>query len=162
VRVWRRFNNERLVTCPETGHPAAVRIDSSHAAISALAHGRPDVRLAACSRWTDRGRCDEPCLIEAIDAQSRVACIAAQWFADKTCAYCGKALRPEHFLDHHSAVRQADGVTREWTEVPAERLQELFRTSDPVCWDCHIAETFRRTYPQLVTDRSNTSHTATR
>ena len=25
----------------------------------------------------------------------------------------------------------------------------------PVCWDCHIAESFRREHPELVTDRDS-------
>ena len=26
---------------------------------------------------------------------------------------------------------------------------------EPVCWNCHIAESFRREHPDLVTDRDN-------
>jgi hypothetical protein len=32
-------------------------------------------------------------------------------------------------------------------------LQETFATHQPVCWDCHIAQTFRREHAELVTDR---------
>jgi hypothetical protein len=42
----------------------------------------------------------------------------------------------------------------QWSEIPAEKLQEVMRTHQPVCWNCHIAETFRREHPELVVDRA--------
>jgi hypothetical protein len=41
----------------------------------------------------------------------------------------------------------------QWSEIPAEELPEVFETHLPVCWSCHIAETFRREYPKRVVDR---------
>src|SRR6266576_3849706 len=41
----------------------------------------------------------------------------------------------------------------EWNEIPLEHLQQTLSTHWPVCWNCHIAETFRRRHPELVTDR---------
>jgi hypothetical protein len=55
---------------------------------------------------------------------------------------------------HGAALRGHDGPTLQWTEVPAEYLPQLFRTHSPVCWNCHIAETFRHMHPELVTDRT--------
>jgi len=40
-----------------------------------------------------------------------------------------------------------------FVNLPPERLRATISNHPPVCWDCHIAETFRRTYPELVTDR---------
>jgi hypothetical protein len=57
------------------------------------------------------------------------------------------------FLDHYTALLADDGTTIEWPDVPAERLPAALRTQPPVCWNCHIAETFRRLHPELVTDR---------
>jgi len=37
--------------------------------------------------------------------------------------------------------------------IPAEKLQEVLRTDWPVCWNCHVAETFRREHPELVVNR---------
>lgn len=158
--VWRRLSGERVVTCPETGHPEAVRIDVARAARTTIGNAAPDVRLAACTRWRARGPCDEMCLMEAADPGSRVSTMASEWYAGKRCAYCDDPLRDESFVDHHVALLGPDGTTREWSEVPPEGLPEALSTSRPVCWNCHIAETFRRRYPQLVTDRTNAPRTS--
>ena len=47
-----------------------------------------------------------------------------------------------------------EGVTVEWSDFRPEALPEVLATHWPVCWDCHIAETFRRKYPKLVVDRT--------
>jgi hypothetical protein len=154
-RVWHRLRSERLVTCPETGYPAAVRIDVPHAAMSDLVHGTPELRLAACSRWPQRGPCDEACMCEAVDPHSTVASVAAQWFEGQTCVYCRKLVHDDVAAGHHVAVLGADGITHEWCEGPAAVLPDALRTGRPVCWNCHVAETFRRTFPELVTDRAN-------
>lgn len=157
TRVWRRLKSERVVTCPETGHPAAVRIDVVHAAVSELAQGELDLRLASCSRWPSRGPCDEACMLEAQDPQSTVQAIAAGWYKDKVCIYCRGPLGDDRVSGHHAAFLDSSGVTREWADVPADALPEALSSGWPVCWDCHVAATFRRTHPQFVTDRSNLS-----
>jgi hypothetical protein len=57
------------------------------------------------------------------------------------------------FLDHYAALRLEDGTTVAWPDIEPERLRHTLAAHAPVCWDCHIAETFRRLYPALVTDR---------
>jgi len=52
VRTFLRYRGKRLVTCPEARQPAAVDIDVTHAALSAVT-GSPDLRLMRCSRWPD-------------------------------------------------------------------------------------------------------------
>jgi len=46
-------------------------------------------------------------------------------------------------------------MTREWVDVGADRLALALATSLPLCWNCHVAATFRRTHPELVTDRDD-------
>lgn len=159
IRVWARLRTERVVTCPETGLPAAVRIDAPHAAVTALPHGTPDLRLAACSRWPERGPCDEPCLEEARAPESAVAAIAARWYSGEACVYCRQPVREDPAAGHRAAFLGSDGVTHEWSDIAPERLPDALRAGWPVCWNCHVVETFRRTYPQLVTDRSSSKHT---
>jgi len=48
-------------------------------------------------------------------------------------------------------------MTREWVDIAPERLQAAPASSVPVCWNCHIAATFRRQHPELVTDREETA-----
>jgi len=45
------------------------------------------------------------------------------------------------------------GRTFEWHEVRPEKVPESLATHQPVCWNCHIAETFRRQFPQLIVER---------
>ena len=40
--------------------------------------------------------------------------------------------------------------------APLEKLQEVLATHWPVCWNCHVAETFRREHPELVAHRPET------
>ena len=61
--------------------------------------------------------------------------------------------RPLHHLDHAPALLGPDFRTTEWKGIRPEQLPEIFSTRQPVCWNCHIAETFRRLHPELVTDR---------
>jgi integrase len=46
-----------------------------------------------------------------------------------------------------------DRKTVQWSDLPAEKLPQVFETHRPVCWSCHIAQTFRRGHPELVVDR---------
>ncbi len=64
VRAWRRYRGVRIVMCPETQRPAAISVDTGHAALTALVEHQAELRLAACSRWPERGPCNEPCLPE--------------------------------------------------------------------------------------------------
>lgn len=152
--TWQRLRGPRLVTCPETGVPAAVTIDATRAALAAF--DDPSFRLDSCSRWPSRRLCGQACLpqIEAAPDDCKVRTIAQRWFTTRTCVYCRKAITDARFVNHDPALLGQDGKTVEWSAVPPERLPALFLTDLPVCWNCHVAETFRRTYPQLVTDRS--------
>jgi hypothetical protein len=154
VLVWRRFRGDRVVTCPETGHPAAVRIDLQHAIEAGRTCG-PDLRLSTCSRWPERGPCDQPCVPEAAARQSAVDAIARRWYAHTRCTYCGKPIDDPRWLDHHAALQDSDGITHEWSDVRPEQLVDALRAGTPVCWSCHVTETFRHSYPNLVTDRTN-------
>jgi hypothetical protein len=159
VRAWRRSRGLRLVTCPETHQPAAVAIDAGHAALTAFIEGTPDLHLQSCSRWATRGHCDEPCLpdVDASGHAADVHVIADHWFAGATCAYCRKPIEVGGLVDHHPAFVDAAGVTVEWSDVPPERLPEMMKTHYPVCWNCHVAETFRRQFPERVVDRPDPS-----
>jgi hypothetical protein len=153
LRIVRQVRNARIVTCPETGHPAGVAIDVRHAVVSGLAAHAPDIRLRACSRWSERGRCDEPCVWEAADPGSTARALVERALIGKACVVCGKRFERVAFLDHYAALLQPDRTTIEWPQIPAEHLRESLLRQPPVCWDCHVVETFRRRYPDLVTDR---------
>ncbi len=152
-RARRHLGGVRLVTCPETGTKAAVTFDRAHAVMTAMVQDRADVQLGSCSRWPERGPCDQPCIGEALSDDTSTARIVERWAADKTCVFCRKPLREAPVLGHHIALRSPDGSTTEWPEIAAESLPAALAADAPVCWDCHVVETFRRVHPELVTDR---------
>jgi len=152
IRAWARLRGDRLVTCTATGHPAVVRIDVLDAAFNAGDSGKAKVRITNCSLWAAGGACDQGCISEAVASESAVQSVVAQWYMNRKCVYCGKPTTPQS-LGHRAALRGPQGVTREWSDVPPARLLDSLRTDSPVCWNCHVAQTLRRTRPELVTDR---------
>jgi len=153
VRASRRFAGVRLVTCPETGETEAVRFDRAHAALAAVSNHEPEAKLSYCSRWADRGPCEQRCVLQALRPQTAVATLMTTWSEHRTCAMCGGSLSEDVRVGHHITLGACDGVTTEWPQVAPETLPQALQTALPVCWNCHIAETFRRQHPELVTDR---------
>jgi len=155
LRTYFKLGGKRLVTCPETQKIAAVDLDTVHLARDA-AFGTPHLRLSECSRWPERRGCGQECLkqIEAAPEDCLVRRIVADWYAGKTCAICGKAVDvAEQWVGHVPALLSPEKVTTYWDKLAPEKLPEVFQTHSPVCWSCHMAETFRRVHPDLVVDR---------
>ena len=158
--VWRcalaysKFRGVRLVTCPETAKPAAVEVDANHAALRGVI-GKLNLQLKSCSRWPERQGCEQECLvqIEAAPEDCLVRNILTRWYQGKSCVYCGKPLEQMDWAQHKPALMGPDHATLEWNDIRAEALPEVLTAYWPVCWNCHIAETFRRRYPFLVVDR---------
>ncbi|MGE0450539.1 MAG: hypothetical protein AB7Q29_13270 [Vicinamibacterales bacterium] len=82
------------------------------------------------------------------------AAMVREWASSRRCSMCGAALLDSEHALHHFALRGADHVSREWTHFEPEQLIIELVCSHPLCWDCHVAETFRRAHPELVTDRN--------
>lgn len=154
LNVYRRFRGTRLITCPETRAPAAVALDARRAALGA-ARGRTELRVARCSRWPERRACDQACVpeIERSPEACRVQTIVTRWYDGRRCVFCGGRIAGGRAHGHESALLATDGRTREWSAVAPESLPDVFTTDRPVCWNCHVAESFRREYPALVCDR---------
>jgi hypothetical protein len=51
------------------------------------------------------------------------------------------------------ALMGPEGKTIGWDDVPPQHLPEIFSSYKPVCWNCHVTETFRRVHPDVVTGR---------
>jgi hypothetical protein len=156
VRHYLRYRGQRLVTCPETHQAAAVHVNAGKAATTALI-GKQEVRLDQCSRWPERRNCGQDCLsqVNADPAHCLVWNIVADWYKGKSCAYCQKPFTEEmHWHDRHPALLSPERVAKQWNEVPPEQLPTIFETYLPVCWNCYIAETFRRQNPERVTTRN--------
>jgi hypothetical protein len=154
LRTYLTYRGTRVVTCPETGRPAAVEVDARFAAVSQASSGAPVLRLATCSRWPERQSCDQPCLaqIEAAPEDCRVRAMLDGWYAGRACALCRQPFPEIHWTDHKPALRAPTGDTVTWAEIRAEDLPAVLATHAPVCWNCHIAETFRHRHPELVVE----------
>lgn len=154
AQAYVRFRGRRVITCPETHECAGVEVAAGRAAIS-RALGQPTLRLSDCSRWPEKRTCGQACLaqIEAAPADCLLVTILRKWYEGKSCVYCGKPLGDVNWLEHKPAARSPEGKTIEWNEVPAERIPAMLETHQPVCWNCHIAATFRRLHADLVVDR---------
>ena len=149
------FRGTRLVTCPETKRPAAVEVDAAHIGLTAALGMPARLRLEDCSRWQVRERCDEPCLSQLENAPEAclVRRIVTLWYEGKYCAFCHKAIAPLDWPGHQPALMDPNGRTVQWQEVPPEQLPEVLASFRPVCWNCHVTETFRREHPEMVVER---------
>lgn len=154
IRAYSNYRGKRLITCPETHNPAAVDIAAAEAAVGVFVN-EPTLRLKECSRWPEHQDCGQDCLqqIEADPANCLVWNIVNKWYEGKKCVFCHKPIGPLHHLDHAPALLGADFKTREWKGIRPEELPQVFSTHQPVCWNCHVTESFRRLHPELVTDR---------
>lgn len=153
-REMRKFSGNMLVTCPETKQPATVKVAAGRAALAAIA-GKRHVELSQCSRWPERGQCDEPCLDQLMadpEAHS-VWTIAAKWYQGKICAYCGRPISELSHLDHSPGLISFDGKIIEWDQLRPEDLPQQLASARPVCWNCTVVESFRKEHPELVVDR---------
>ena len=155
LRAYLRHRGKSLVTCPETHHAAAVHVNNGKAALNALKGEPMRLELNQCSHWPERENCGQTCLsqIENDPEGCHVWNIVQQWYRGRSCAYCHKPIEQIHWHDHRPALLGPDNKTVPWNDVAPEKLPEVFATHSPVCWNCHMAETFRREHPHDFVDR---------
>lgn len=153
-----RYRGKRVVTCPEARKPAAVEVDAGHAALTA-AISHPDLRLKSCSRWPEREDCGQECLlqVELSPEDCLVRNILTSWYGNKHCVSCGRQFGEIHWLDHKPALLSPEGETVEWSDLTPEKVPDTLATHLPVCWDCHVTESFCRQHPEMIVDRSKIS-----
>jgi hypothetical protein len=152
VGAWRKYRGKMVIIFPVTRKPVAVNVDVGHAAIT-NALSDPEIRLTSCTRWPERQDCEQECVqqIELAPEDCTIRTILAKWYRDKLCVFCGK---PVQLLGRHLALLDpTSGETVECMAVAPEKLTGTLASHAPVCWNCHIVETFRRMKPELVVDR---------
>lgn len=149
-----RFAGERVIVCPETGKQAMVELDARRAAMSSLL-GQTDLRLQNCWRWPIKEDCGQECLLQLDDAppECLVRSVLEKWYRGKYCAFCHQAFAEISLIDHQPALLNPEGVTVEWKQIPMTAVMNAMSAYQPVCWNCHIAQTFRREHPDLVVER---------
>jgi hypothetical protein len=145
---WWKFRGDHVITCPDNKQPEVIRIKGSD-----LQH--LDVRM--CSRWPEKLGCGQECLRQVQESPEGclLQAVYTHWYLDQKCAICGKTLDVPGIAEHvHApALLAPDGFSFEWNSVRAEDLARVMVTHSPICWDCHIAHTFRREHPELVVER---------
>lgn len=154
VRSYFDYRGKRLITCPESHTTEAVEVNAKEAAEGAFL-SEPTLRLKECSRWPERQDCGQDCLkqIEADPENCLVWNIVSKWYEGKSCVFCHKPISALQHIDHVPALLAPDNTTLEWKRVRPQQLPAIFETHRPVCWNCHVTETFRRLHPELVVDR---------
>lgn len=154
VRAFFNFRGKRLVTCPETHKCEAVDIAVGEAALGAFL-SEPTLRLKQCSRWPERQDCGQECLqqIEVDPENCLVWNIVSKWYEGKKCVLCHKPIGKLQHMDHAPGLLGPDHKSAEWRDLRPEQLPEVFATHRPVCWNCHVTETFLRLHPELVVHR---------
>lgn len=162
VKIFRKYQDYRgksVVACPEIQAPVEVQIDSTLAAITHVL-GSPVFVLSDCSRWPERKSCGRECLdqIDAAPEECLVRHLIADWYDGKVCALCAKPFGRISWHDHKPKLLTPDGDIRSWDDLPATKLHKFLPNYLPLCWNCSIAETFRREHPGLVTDRIQDRH----
>jgi hypothetical protein len=155
LKTWRLYHGVHLITCPENLRPAAVTPAAFEAAKWFAVSGETDLHLRGCSRWPEMAGCDQACLpqIASRPIECRVQSLVAAWYENKHCHFCGRGIADIVWHERPPALRTNDGVTREWKDIAPEDLPDVFATADPVCWACHMVETFRHEHPEMVIER---------
>jgi hypothetical protein len=155
VRTWVRVRGKRLVVCPETKLPVAVKVDVGHAVASALWE-RPELQLTSCSRWPERGECAQPCVrqIETAPDATSPRAIAAHFFGNEHCVICSHPIEPPgHMTLQPGFMNPETHEVDTWDGLPLQDLARAMATWRPLCANCTLAESFRRTFPDRSTDR---------
>ena len=160
ARTYLRMRGKRVVVCPETHQPAGVTVDAGHAAISAF-WDKPDIQLKTCTRWPERHDCNQACTRQIADQPQLTLAVnmLKNWYAGRNCAICRRAIGLVHTSEPRPGllnVASPGGEILSSDDIPAEQLPAILDAHLPVCSNCALAETFRRKYPQLVTDREET------
>jgi hypothetical protein len=154
IGAYLRYRGRMVVTCPETRKVVGVEVDVKHAALTA-AFGHPDLKLRSCTRWPEKKDCGQECLlqIELSPESCLVRNLLEDWYRDKTCYFCAKPFGEIRWLDHRPALLSADKKSIEWPEIKVEEIESVLATHKPVCWNCHVTESFCREHPDVVFER---------
>jgi hypothetical protein len=155
IRLYRRYTQSRLISCPETGKPEGVQLDAAHGLKESL-RGHHEMRLRSCTRWPERQDCDQACLSQITEAPDgcSVRSILDEWYAGKVCVLCGRQFGAQiNWYDHQPAFLDKERHVRRWEEIDAPALLDALESCEPVCWDCAMVGKVYDEHPELITER---------
>ena len=82
-----------------------------------------------------------------------VRSVLTKWYRGQKCVFCERRFEETDLIDHKPALFTPEGITVEWAEVAIAAVKEAMATYQPVCWNCHIAQTFYHEHIDLVVER---------
>jgi hypothetical protein len=158
VQTRKNFGGGRVVICPENQQQAMVEIDARRAGLTSL-FGKTEIRLESCWRWPLKEDCGQECLLQLseVDNDCLVRSVLMKWYQGKKCAFCQRPFSEVELIDHKPVLFNPEGFTVEWAAIPISAVNEAMATYLPVCWNCHVAQTFHREHPELVVERNSLS-----
>jgi hypothetical protein len=77
AQAYFRYRGTQVVTCPDGGAFAKVRLDAMKAAFSSVSDG-PELAVTSCERWPEHKDCAKGCVGEAAPAPGPVRAAAAR------------------------------------------------------------------------------------
>jgi hypothetical protein len=82
-----------------------------------------------------------------------------RWYAGRECAVCRREIAPLHRGDPRPGLLTTGSSSTivTWEQIPPGDLQAVLDSHQPVCATCVLAESFRRSFPDRVTDRTDTT-----
>ena len=148
IRAWWNYRGTHVITCPETHRPVAVRVGALQSS--------EKTRLKACTRWPEKKDCDQACVpeLEAAPHATLVQVIAADWYVGKSCVFCKEPIGKIVWHDRPPALLGVDGTTREWKDIVPQDLPLVLATNRPVCWKCHVTQSFVHEHADWVVNRT--------
>jgi hypothetical protein len=83
-----------------------------------------------------------------------------RWYSGRECAVCKREIGLVHGSEPRPGLLSVASPTPEimtWDEIPPEHLKTVLESHLPVCASCALAESFRRRFPDRVTDRPDSA-----
>jgi hypothetical protein len=152
LRAFFRVRGEPVVIPPEGREQVVIPAPALWPVASAA--GSSDAQPAHPLGAVDGSRSQPPFAASPLDRQSLT--ILKSWYKGRECAVCHREIGPVHATEPRPGLLNVAAPSREilrWDDIPADHLQAVLDSHLPVCASCNLAESFRREFPERVTDR---------
>ena len=112
--------------------------------------GEEHDRLQSCSRWPEKGDCDQECLAQVDPSPENLERLLQKWYQGKTCAICERALTPADWRRSRLALLNEKQKLFELRHMHLDELPSALDQMAPLCWNCHQEERVRQATPPRI------------